>query len=192
MEIKSGTSTKTGLTVSQSFAYCYNLRASSTTLGNNTLDPHLTLNSDWGAVLYLAASVYGVDTTTNDTIQASTTGNESGVKNLGANATFTSSLFGGIVEDNSYRINLEKFVGTKYVESTDTSNSASSTRGQAIGETSGWNSTYNDLAKTACPVTVRKNAFGNYSAQGYKYYLGVGRGNDGNATYATFRPVIWN
>jgi hypothetical protein len=187
MEIKSGTSAYTSLTASQAFAYCYNLRASSTTLGNNTLDPHLTLNSDWGATLYLAASVYGVNTTTRNTIKSSTTGNESGVKNFGSTKTQTSSLYGGTVYGDSKRINLEKFLNTKYVENIDTSYSASSTRGQAIGEVQAWDSWY--PANSSYPIIVRCGSFGVYC---YNMSYNYGNDGDGRSGDATFRPVIWN
>jgi hypothetical protein len=104
------------ITISDAYAVCYNMRNGTTsTLGSNSLEPHLTLNSDWGAVAYLVASVYGQrDGTSNtgtmgpkvtltknnspieSTTFRSTTGNASGVMNFGNNRTFTAATYNGV------------------------------------------------------------------------------------------------
>ena len=48
-----------GVTAGTAFDYCYNMRAYSSSLGANSLDPHLVLNADWAAAVYLGASGYG-------------------------------------------------------------------------------------------------------------------------------------
>jgi hypothetical protein len=107
----------TQITASDAYAACYNMRNGTTsTLGSNSLEPHLTLNSDWGAVAYLTVSDYGqidsrstaygasgprVDLTKNNSpIESvwcrSTTGNASGVINFGANVTYTAATYNGV------------------------------------------------------------------------------------------------
>ena len=44
--------TMTSLNVSEEFDMCYNLRNGDSTLGTNSLDPHLVTSLDWGAVAY--------------------------------------------------------------------------------------------------------------------------------------------
>ena len=51
----------TNVTVSTSFQTCRDMDSMNSTLGTTHLDPHLATNKDWGAVSYLAHSVYGVD-----------------------------------------------------------------------------------------------------------------------------------
>lgn len=92
MQIKEGTSPQCSITVSDSYAYCYNLRANSSTLGNNTLDPHLTTNKDWGAVAYLAASVYGCNMNATAIEAYQTNGNNSGVMDFGKTQTQTATM----------------------------------------------------------------------------------------------------
>ena len=99
IEIKSGTTAHIGINASNAYQYCYDMRSSASTLGNNTLDPHLTLNADWGATVYLGASAYGnvrdndgESITINGTTYNSTTNNITGVMNSGQ-FIITASLF---------------------------------------------------------------------------------------------------
>ena len=61
MAIKPGQTAWTNISVSDAFDECRKLADPYSTLGKNNLDPHLTLNSDWGAVAYLTMSAYGVN-----------------------------------------------------------------------------------------------------------------------------------
>lgn len=97
---------------SNAFATCYNLRANSTTLGNNSLDPHLVLNSDWATVIYLTLSVYGNNDQSRNKYS---TGNKSGVF-YESNFFIPSALLETAVTAPNYE-NLYKYRNTKYVES---------------------------------------------------------------------------
>lgn len=197
MAIKPGTSSWTKISVSESYQQCYNLRNSDATLGKNNLDPHLTLNKDWGAVAYLAISPYGKvekdirgpKISINGTNYYTTTGNITGVMNMGEYYTQTSSLLGGNGNDNT--TNLTNNLSTKYVENLSAETSIENTRGQAIAETWGWFSSDKYYSTSSAPVGIRHGilGLGNY---GFGYY-----GNDysigmGRSSTATFRPVIWN
>ena len=59
IEIKPTSSVHNNITASTAYEYCYYMRAYSSSLGANSLDPHLALSADWGAVAYLGASGYG-------------------------------------------------------------------------------------------------------------------------------------
>lgn len=210
IEIKPGTTTYKGINVSDSYQICYNLRANDTTLGSNSLDPHLTLNKDWSAVSYLGASAYGsarsqygVEVKIGERTYYSITGNKSGVMDFGYTWTQTASLYDGDGQNYpNYTKNLQDNIGTKYVETLPTTNDVESTKGLGYAETTDWykpsEDRYNKYAayplKTR-PVGIRRNIFGytyyyvndsDYYSSGYA--MGTGMPSD----YATFRPVIWN
>ncbi len=52
VEVKSGTTPYTDISVSGSYQVCFDMRYGGT-LGSNSLDSHLTTNADWGAAAYL-------------------------------------------------------------------------------------------------------------------------------------------
>lgn len=188
IEIKPGTTVYDYITVSDSYQLCYDLRANDTTLGSNSLDPHLILNKDWGAVAYLGASAYGsARSDKGDKIDInggnyySTTGNKSGVINLGNNPTQTAAISKSRYSTyDRYRKNLIENIEKKYVETYENELSG---KGCAWNETKNWYSgsyTFNE-------IILRKGIFGlDYSSNGnYCAY--------GNAySKVTFRPVIWN
>lgn len=185
MEIKPGTSAWTNITVSESYQQCYDLRNSDTTLGKNTLDPHLTLNSDWATVSYLAASAYGkIDgndygsrTLIDGGAYNTTTGNASGVINFGNYFTQTSSIYQN--RSNVYIGNLTNNKDSKYVESIDDITSIDNTKGKAIAEVKNW---FGATSYTPMTIVLRRAIFGNWDS-----------GGNGNADSGiTFRPVIWN
>lgn len=195
IEVKPGTSTHTNVTVSTSYQYCYDMRSSTSTLGNNSLDPHLTLNADWSAVAYLGASAYGnvrgasgTTVTISGSAHNSTTNNITGVINFGKLYTQTAALFDlQYADSDAVRNKLSANANTKYVEATKTN-----TKGQGIGETSGWYSSMNAAAGIAtAPVVIRKDVFGyiygpRSNLSSYPYSIGRA---DASVTY---RPVIWN
>lgn len=184
MEMKPGTSAWTNITVSESYQQCYDLRNSDTTLGKNTLDPHLTLNSDWATVSYLAASAYGQINNSNNGSQTTidgkryntTTGNASGVINFGKTITQTSSIYQNI--SNEYMGNLINNKESKYVEAIDDMTSIDNTKGKAIAEVRGW---FNANSYNPYGIVLRQWMFGTYDS----YSNGLSGG-------PTFRPVIWN
>lgn len=193
MEIKPGTTAWTNMNVSESYDYCYNLRNSDTTLGESNLDPHLTLNKDWGAVAYLAVSPYGNVTdksgpTTNINGQTyrTTTGNATGVLSFGSVYVQTSAVFEDVPINNSTTTSLIRNINTRYVEKLNKETSIENTKGQAINETSGWfssNAFYNGTASSA--ILHRMDVFGYYLNDRYWGY-------GGPSDQTTFRPVIWN
>lgn len=192
IEVKPGTSAYTNITASDSYDLCYNLRNADSTLGNNSLDPHLTLNKDWSAVAYLGASTYGnvrSQAGTNVSIEGatyqSTTNNITGVMNFGkASYTQTASIYDNIPSSSAPTKSLVNNKNTKYVE-TINSNSVN-LKGYAFYETAGWYSSSSSFPPTDDTyyrdIIARRNIFGyNYSINAYNIH-----------SNATFRPVIWN
>ncbi len=188
MEIKSGTTTWTKISVSDAYMECINLSMEGSSLGTDKLDPHLALNKDWGAVAYLALSVSGaVNTKTGPSVTidgesyTTTTGNLTGVMNFGKTNTFTSSsIVAGLEKEssnNQYRTNLIKNKNTKYVETLPDSATTDNTKGMAISETGGWfgvDSRYGPNADL--PMSVRSGGvlgLFDYSHGGYGGYGGV-------------------
>lgn len=190
MEVKAGTIPYINIKPTDSYKLCYDLRNSDSTLGNNTLDPHLILNKDWGAVAYLGLSTYGAIKDQTGPIvviegqnYTSTTGNISGVINLGYTDTITSSILPGARDSSGY-INIKNNLNTKYVETLPTNPTIANTKGQACSETRGWfgtptNGTYPYLSFNVLLKRIGLLGYGN---------------NDGTAALQilTFRPVIWN
>lgn len=189
IEIKPATTAHSNITASNSFEYCYNMRNPTSSLGNNTLDPHLTLNKDWGAVAYLGLSGYGTvksitgDSCTIDgTSYTTTNGNPTGVLNFGASQTQTSTVRYDTSEGSTgypYRTKLLENKNTEYVEIL-TGNTIAATKGQALTEIGGWfGSSYSFPDNHTYPVVLRTDILGSNS--------GPGTNN-----VATYRPVIWN
>ena len=197
MAIKPGTTIWTSINISDSYAQCYNLRNADSTLGANQLDPHLTLNKDWGAVAYLAISTYGSvnsltlpTTTINGTSYTTTNGNATGVMDMGKDYTQTASLISGYT-DTGYIANLKNNVGTKYVETLSTENTVVNTLGQAIAETYGWWKSDRYYFNSTYPVAIRYNVLGLEGSYVGSYNFNTG-GKGQDTSYTIFRPVIWN
>jgi hypothetical protein len=209
------------VTVSTSFVTCRNLDSLNSTLGTTALDPHLVTNADFGAVSYLANSIYGVGADGHKADQEqgkcgalitidgvkyySTTPNITGVMDWGANPnsttyTQTASLLSTATADTITNEDVEKtnvasllsYKGTKYVDSLT---SKESTKGMAMGETSGWDAGgWNTFGSSNdYPVCIRNGLFGfnvdNGFGNGYYYICGTAGDDFDNVT---FRPVIWN
>ena len=191
------------VTVSQAYELCYDLRNPTSTLGNNTLDPHLALNKDWGAVSYLAISTYGgspegrlpeitipTETETGSDTVSSTTGNITGVMEMDHYNEWVSCLIGETKESEN-RSNLIKNIDTKYVEKLpiDYYKSIEETRGMAIAEVG---SSPSESYATS-PCVTRSSLFGISSTISYYEYHSRTKGNDGSSDDGIcFRPVIWN
>ena len=172
--------------VSNSYLLCQNMTKKGESLYGATVLPHLTTNTDWGAVSYLSNSIYGTNsagknTGTKVTIDGvdyySTTGNNSGVMNWGVNCyirelwTQTSSLITAYVNDSSTSSaknnvtelenavkNNSKFVDIVNTESLTVDNSL----GMAIKEVflynwGNWKSAKQDINY---PITIRQGLFG--------------------------------
>lgn len=193
------------LTASDAYAACMNMKNGATsTLGNNNLDPHLMLNSDWAAMAYLGLSDYGAintatgadnrisfSTGSNSTVNLQTsTGNATGVETsyLGINndyyRIYTSSILEGTPTGNAWK-NILNNQNTKYVEVLPTD--SSSTIGQAIGETSAWFNGGSTYVNDSYPILSRAK-----SVTGYNQSQGEAVKYDYRDKYYAFRPVIWN
>lgn len=193
VEIKPGGTVHTNVTISQAYEYCYNMRSGTSSLGNNSLDPHLSLNADWGAVAYLGVSPYGtVRNRTGeliDDIGYTTTGNITGVMNFGKTPTYVSSLKTEATGNSytEYRTKLTENLETKYVENlkSDADKNIENYKGMALAETSRWYSSYHEFNSTK-PCFIRRDVFGFDVPNVTNIQYGLGYDT------VTFRPVIWN
>ncbi len=136
-ESKSGGTLWDKVTLNKAYRECYDLRKqeAESTLGNNSLDPHLTLNKDWGAVAYLALSKYGYGNDRN------TTGNATGVQDFGKNYEWASCIKPNASNASlytEYRSELiNKAEGEQYVEELelDAETNIGHSKGMALAET---------------------------------------------------------
>ncbi len=206
IEIKPGTETHVSISISDAYQYCYDLRINSntSTLGDNKLDPHLSLNKDWGAVAYLSLSGYGKvriskipSIQINSTSYSTTTGNKTGVMNLGTpiHNTHASAIMKELDPNRKIspeaRKNIVDNKGTKYVEEleSDANTNVEHSKGMALAETKGWKiggsssfANWNS-GKLFC---LRTGIVGFIADDSDACVTGNGVG------VVTFRPVIWN
>lgn len=164
----------------KAFQLCYDMRDPTSSLGNNSLDPHLILNRDYGAYAYLGMSAYGSNgaitqiTSTDGSISSNATGV---LYTWGQNYTITSGAYDGAEI-------IKKYGKTKYIEVFNENYTKENTKGMSIIETKGW---YNGNSAIGLDnnykVLIRNNA-GN---------PGYGYGRITETDYIQcFRPVIWN
>ena len=197
IEIKAGTTRHTNIDISTAYQYCYDMRSATSTLGINSLDPHLSLNADWGATAYLGASTYGgvrnnygTMIKINEANNYSTTNNITGVMNLGSylagNMIYNSSSYVSCISDKRTGSgkefdNIYKNKDTKYVEIIPTDENIEKTRGMALIETNNWYSSGGIAGiHENSPIMYRKNIFSRSKNKGSA------------ASGITYRPVIWN
>ena len=138
------------VSASDSFTLCRGMKTNTgESLKGSNVDVHLATNKDWGAVSYLANSIYGSNKTggkkgTVQTINGvsyySTTTNITGVMNWDANPNVNrrSVYTAGLVADciSGYNDNVMELYNnreTKYVEYIDPTNAAN-TKGMAMHE----------------------------------------------------------
>mgnify|MGYP001852285714 FL=1 len=196
VQIIKGATTYTSVNVSESFDICYNLRNGDSTLGTNTLDPHLATSLDWGAVAYLAQSRYGANATSTNSYNSTSTGNESGVKDTGGymqTATLFENRNKTSTNAKSYRYRLEEALKTpgmeKYVDEISNTVNVTTTLGRAIAETQNWygaSYTFQNQSNTDYPIIIRDSLFGVNTNFNFDFAAGQAAAN------VTFRPVIWN
>ena len=167
MEITGTGTLYTQVTASEAYDFCKNLNTTYSVLGTDQLDAHLVLNKDWGAVAYLAISAYGKVTSKNaPTVgsHTSTTGNITGVMDMGKTYTFTSAghITGLAAASNAtdYRQSLIDNQDTKYVELLPATQNVSNTKGMAISETSGWFSSSTSYCTAQYPMLYRTGVLG--------------------------------
>ena len=199
LQVVDGAAEYVNVNISESFEICYNLRNSDSTLGTNSLDPHLVTSLDWGAVAYLAQSRYGSNATALELFNNSSTGNESGVQDTNGYMQ-TATIFENRNKTSNnatmYRYKLEEALTTpgmeKYVDVISNTVDNTTTLGRAIAETIGWYGAsylFRNGSNTDEPLIIRNSLFGVSTYVGYNgitYYEGRAASN------FTFRPVIWN
>ena len=193
-------------TVSASYLLCQQMKSNGESLYGTSVKPHLATNKDWGAVSYLSNSVYGTNTTGQNTgIEKtingvryySTTGNASGVMNWGSNPyktggfyTYTSGLMSNYTSGISSVNDLYNNKDSQYVEYINPTLSAQ-TQGMAISETqSKYSGKYVVSYTSNEPCSIRAGLFGIYfgSVNGPEWDWCKG----GGSSLKTFRPVVWN
>lgn len=192
MQINGGTAW-TNINISESYAECESLNSPTSTLGTSALKAHLTTDADWSAMAIFSVSQYGGAT---DNSPKTTTGNSSGIYNVGGNWTQSTGILstanknstpyisGLFNDDGSVKKYIRQWTSTRaetnFVGFLDSDSSSKGTYGW-MGGTTYWGSS------NSYPVSIKNGLFG------------VGIGNCGNFytsggafSNVTFRPVIWN
>lgn len=206
----------TNTSVTNSYLLCQNMTKQGESLYGSTVLPHLSTNSDWGAVSYLSNSIYGtnsagkntgVEVTINGVSYYSTNGNVTGVMNWGRNYykadlyTQTASLITKYVTDNTGSTAIDYVTelltaaknNSRFVNVVNTGAfTVRNTLGQALAETSGYNWGQWKYAGQDInyPIAMRQGLLGFYV--GTYNGDGIGTASGADSAYATFRPVIWN
>lgn len=171
-------------TQEKAFQLCYDMRDPTSSLGNNSLDPHLMLNKDLGVYSYLGMSAYGTNgnlehSVLDQTVWSTTPSNLTGV--LLPNGNINSWATSGTLDGASI---VQKYGKSKYLEIFNSGDyTIENTKGMAIIETKGWyNSRYMQGINDRAPVLARPTQ---YSAYDY----GI---TTTEASNLVVRPVIWN
>ena len=164
----------------KAFQLCYDMRDPTSSLGNNSLDPHLQLNKDVGAYAYLGMSAYGSNgaITQITSTYGSTSSNATGVLyTWGQSFTITAGTYDGAEI-------IKKYGKTKYIEVFNENYTKENTKGMSIIETKGWyNGNTDGSVNNNAQVLVRTNI----NNQGYGYSPAIE-----SALSQFYRPVIWN
>ena len=171
--------------------------------GLSNIDSHLQKNSEWGAVVYLAYSKYGMDgaeVTINDTnknnnptgiwavtspesvTNTSTTQNITGVYDMiGCVWERTASFCNGGTA--TYAVGMPTGSSNKYVTLYENSYEANNKIGDAVKETStsgsgseSWNEDCSSFITTSGPVFLRGGGFNNGSVAGFFAFADGGAG----------------
>lgn len=189
MQINGGTAW-TNINISESYAECESLNSPTSTLGTSALKAHLTTDADWSAMAIFSVSQYGGAT---DNSPTTTTGNSSGIYNVGSNWTQTTGILSTANKNSTpYVSGLFNDDGSvkKYIKQWSTTraetnfvgfqdSSAQGTYGW-MGGSARWGTSASD------PVSMKNGLFG--VSVGHPY----GGASGGASSSNTFRPVIWN
>lgn len=191
MQINGGTAW-TNINISESYAECESLNSPTSTLGTSALKAHLTTDADWSAMAIFSVSQYGGAT---DNSPKTTTGNSSGIYNVGGNWTQSTGILSTANKNSTpYISGLFNDDGSvkKYIKQWSPTRAETNFVGfkdSSVQGTWGWfggNNAYWGTS-TSYPVSMKGGLFGvffgtvgNFSTSGGAY------------SYATFRPVIWN
>lgn len=181
----------TNINISESYAECESLNSPTSTLGTSALQAHLTTDADWSAMAIFSVSQYGGAT---DNSPKTTTGNSSGIYNVGSNWTQSTGILstanknstpyisGLFNEDGSVKKYIRQWTSTRaetnFVGFLDSSSNG--TFGW-MGGTTAWGSS------NSYPVSNKNGLFG-VMIGGAGYHSTSG----GAFSNVTFRPVIWN
>lgn len=192
MQINGGTAW-TNINISESYAECESLNSPTSTLGTSALKAHLTTDADWSAMAIFSVSQYGGAT---DNSPKTTTGNSSGIYNVGGNWTQSTGILstanknstpyisGLFNDDGSVKKYIRQWTSTRaetnFVGFLDSDSSSKGTYGW-MGGTTYWGSS------NSYPVSIKNGLFGVVFGSG-DYYSTSG----GAFSNVTFRPVIWN
>lgn len=191
MQINGGTAW-TNINISESYAECESLNSPTSTLGTSALKAHLTTDADWSAMAIFSVSQYGGAT---DNSPKTTTGNSSGIYNVGGNWTQSTGILstanknstpyisGLFNDDGSVKKYIRQWTSTRaetnFVGFLDSDSSSKGTYGW-MGGTTYWGSS------NSYPVSIKNGLFGVYIG------FGVSVSSGGAFSNVTFRPVIWN
>lgn len=193
MQINGGTAW-TNINISESYAECESLNSPTSTLGTSALKAHLTTDADWSAMAIFSVSQYGGAT---DNSPKTTTGNSSGIYNVGGNWTQSTGILstanknstpyisGLFNDDGSVKKYIRQWTSTRaetnFVGFLDSDSSSKGTYGW-MGGTTYWGSS------NSYPVSIKNGLFGVYIGSiGSSYFT-----SGGAFSNVTFRPVIWN
>lgn len=192
MQINGGTAW-TNINISESYAECESLNSPTSTLGTSALKAHLTTDADWSAMAIFSVSQYGGAT---DNSPKTTTGNSSGIYNVGGNWTQSTGILstanknstpyisGLFNDDGSVKKYIRQWTSTRaetnFVGFLDSDSSSKGTYGW-MGGTTYWGSS------NSYPVSIKNGLFGVVIGS-YDNYVTSG----GAFSNVTFRPVIWN
>lgn len=192
MQINGGTAW-TNINISESYAECESLNSPTSTLGTSALKAHLTTDADWSAMAIFSVSQYGGAT---DNSPKTTTGNSSGIYNVGGNWTQSTGILstanknstpyisGLFNDDGSVKKYIRQWTSTRaetnFVGFLDSDSSSKGTYGW-MGGTTYWGSS------NSYPVSIKNGLFGVLFGFNYPYLT-----SGGAFSNVTFRPVIWN
>lgn len=192
MQINGGTAW-TNINISESYAECESLNSPTSTLGTSALKAHLTTDADWSAMAIFSVSQYGGAT---DNSPKTTTGNSSGIYNVGGNWTQSTGILstanknstpyisGLFNDDGSVKKYIRQWTSTRaetnFVGFLDSDSSSKGTYGW-MGGTTYWGSS------NSYPVSIKNGLFGVVIGSGGTRYT-----SGGAFSNVTFRPVIWN
>lgn len=193
MQINGGTAW-TNINISESYAECESLNSPTSTLGTSALKAHLTTDADWSAMAIFSVSQYGGAT---DNSPKTTTGNSSGIYNVGGNWTQSTGILstanknstpyisGLFNDDGSVKKYIRQWTSTRaetnFVGFLDSDSSSKGTYGW-MGGTTWWGTS------TSYPVSIKNGLFG----VGFGSSVNFGATSGGAFSNVTFRPVIWN
>lgn len=192
MQINGGTAW-TNINISESYAECESLNSPTSTLGTSALKAHLTTDADWSAMAIFSVSQYGGATANSP---GTTTGNSSGIYNVGSNWTQTTGILSTANKNSTpYVSGLFNDDGSvkKYIRQWPSTRAETNFVGfldSSSNGTYGWMGGFTYWGSSnSYPVSIKNGLFG----VGLGTYNFVGYRTSGGASGdVTFRPVIWN